>query len=161
MMEASWAMVVTMICTLSLDDGEVVGERGHRIEYLHGYHNIVPGLEKALEGAKAGERRSVVLEPAEAYGERDADRLIAMPIESVPCHSELKPGIQVTAKTGRGPVRLTVVEVNNDTVVFDANHPLAGKRLHFDVEVVDIRTATGRELRQGYPGSDRGTSVCC
>jgi len=160
-MEASYGTVVTMTYTLSLDDGEVVGEPRHRLEYLQGCHNIVPGLEKALEGVKAGEKRSIVLEPSEAYGEYEADRLITMPIGSVPGDLELKPGAQIQAKTGRGPVTLTVSEVKSDSVVFDANHPLAGKRLHFDVEVLDLRTATGRELRQGHPGMECEDSSCC
>lgn len=160
-MEAGFGMVVTVIYTLSLDDGELVGEPEHRLEYLHGYHKIVPGLEKALEGAKPGERRSIDLEPSEAYGERDAGGLVTMPVGSVPADFELRPGAQITAKTARGPVMLTVSEVNDDTVVFDANHPLAGKRLHFEVEVLDIRTAIGRELRQGHPGSDCSASSCC
>jgi FKBP-type peptidyl-prolyl cis-trans isomerase SlyD len=154
-------MVVTVTYTLSLDDGELVGEPEHRLEYLHGYHNIVPGLEKALEGAKPGERRSIDLEPSDAYGEYDAGRLVTMPIGSVPADLELRLGAQITAKTGRGPVVLTISEVNDDAVVFDANHALAGKKLHFEVEVLDIRTAIGRELRQGYPGSECGASDCC
>ena len=160
-MEATYGSVVTISYTLTLDDGEVIGERNHRLEYLHGWHNIVPGLEKALEGIKVGERRSVVLEPAEAYGDYDADQLITMPIGSVPANVQLEPGAQITAKTARGPVTLTVSEVTGDSVVFDANHPLAGKRLHYDVEVMDIRTAIGRELRQGYPGTECNDVSCC
>jgi FKBP-type peptidyl-prolyl cis-trans isomerase SlyD len=160
-MEATTGTVVTITYTLQLDDGEVVGEPRRRLEYLHGYHNIVPGLEKALEGVKSGDQRSVVLEPAEAYGEHDADRLITMPVDTVPRELELLPGAQITAKTSRGPVTLIVSEVKDGIVVFDANHPLAGKRLHFDVEVLDVRNATGRELRQGYPGSEEPASSCC
>ena len=160
-LEATYGSVVTISYTLTLDDGEVVGERNHRLDYLHGWHNIVPGLEKALEGIKVGERRSVVLEPAEAYGDYDADQLITMPIGSVPANVQLEPGAQINVKTARGPVTLTVSEVRSDSVVFDANHPLAGKRLHFDVEVMDIRTAIGRELRQGYPGTECNDVSCC
>ena len=160
-MEATYGSVVTISYTLTLDDGEVVGERNRRLEYLHGWQNIVPGLEKALEGIKVGERRLVVLEPAEAYGDYDVERLITMPIGSVPANVQLEPGAQITAKTARGPVTLTVSEVRTDSVVFDANHPLAGKRLHYDVEALDIRTAIGRELRQGYPGTECGDVSCC
>jgi FKBP-type peptidyl-prolyl cis-trans isomerase SlyD len=124
-------------------------------------HNIVPGLERALEGAKTGDRRSVVLEPADAYGEHDADRLITIPVDSVPRELELRPGVQITAETSRGPVTPIVSEVKDGTVVFDANHPLAGKRLHFDVEVLDVRNATGRELRQGHPGSEESATSRC
>jgi FKBP-type peptidyl-prolyl cis-trans isomerase SlyD len=160
-LEATHGSVVTISYTLTLDDGAVIGERNHRLEYLHGWHNIVPGLETALEGMKPGERRAVVLEPAEAYGDYNADGLITMPIGSVPADVQLEPGAQIRAKTARGPVTLTVTEVRSDSVVFDTNHPLAGKRLHFDVEAMNIRTAIGRELRQGYPGTECNDVSCC
>lgn len=151
-MEATNGAVVTLSYTLSLDNGEVVGGPEDRIEYLHGYSNIVPGLERALEGTQEGDRRSVVLEPADAYGERDTGRLVTVPIGHMPDGMELEPGVRVMADTARGPVQLTVSEVNDDSVVLDANHPLAGKTLHFDVEVIDIRTAARHELLQGFPG---------
>lgn len=151
-MEATYGAVVTLDYTLSLDDGETLGRPQDHVEYLHGYYNIIPGLEKALEGARPGDRRSVVLEPADAYGEHDAARLVTVPIDLVPDGTALEPGMRLMAETGRGPVELTVAEVKHDSVVFDANHPLAGKRLHFDVEVVDIRTAARHELAQGHPG---------
>ena len=151
-MEATHGAVVTLNYTLSLDDGEVLGAPEDHVEYLHGYYNIIPGLEKALEGTQPGDRRSVVLEPADAYGERQAERLVTVPLELVPDAKELELGMRVMAETGRGPVELTVSEVKDDTVVFDANHPLAGKTLHFDVEVVDVRAAARHELSQGYPG---------
>jgi len=157
-MEATHGAVVTLNYTLSLDDGEVLGEPEDRVEYLHGYYNLIPGLEKALEGTRAGERRSVVVEPADAYGEHDPDRYVTVPLESVPGSEDLKPGTTVMADTGRGPVPLTVSEINEESVVFDANHPLAGKRLHFDVEVVDVRAAARHELAQGYPGPEACTT---
>jgi FKBP-type peptidyl-prolyl cis-trans isomerase SlyD len=151
-MEATYGAVVTLNYTLSLDDGEVLGTHDDHVEYLHGYYNIVPGLEKALEGTQPGDRRSVVLEPADAYGEHVADRVITVPISSMPEGLELEPGVTVTAGTPQGPVDLTISQVNDDDVVLDANHPLAGKRLHFEVEVLDVRNAARHELSQGYPG---------
>jgi FKBP-type peptidyl-prolyl cis-trans isomerase SlyD len=156
-MEATYGQVVTLNYTLSLDDGEVLGEPEDHVEYLHGYYNIIPGLERALEGVRPGERRSVVLEPADAYGDHQIDRLITVPLTQVPRQVELEPGARVVADTGRGPVELAVVEVNDDSVVLDANHPLAGKRLHFDVEVVDVRAAARHELAQGFPGPQCST----
>jgi FKBP-type peptidyl-prolyl cis-trans isomerase SlyD len=150
-MEAMHGAVVTLDYTLALDDGEVLGEE-EGVEYLHGFYNIMPGLEKALEGIQPGERRAVVLEPAEAYGERDPGRLITAPIDEVPDADTLKPGMKISVRTARGPVELTVAEVREDTLVFDANHPLAGKRLNFDVSAVDVRPALGHELTQGHPG---------
>ena len=157
-METTYGAVVTLNYTLSLENGEVLGEPEDRLEYLHGYGNIVPGLEKALEGTRPGERKTVVVEPAEAYGEHHADRLITAPIASVPRAGDLRPGMTVMAETPRGPVTLTVSQVNDDSVVFDANHPLAGKTLHFDVEVLDIRNAARHELAQGFPGPQACTT---
>ena len=156
-MQATYGAVVTLSYTLSLDDGEMLDNEDH-VEYLHGYNNIIPGLEEALEGSKPRERRAVVLEPADAYGERDPARLITAPINSVPNAGNLQPGMRITAGTARGPVELTVSEVNDDTIVFDANHPLAGKRLRFDVEVVDVRAAARHELSQGRPGPQACTT---
>ncbi len=150
-MEAMHGAVVTLAYTLTLDDGEVLGEE-EGVEYLHGFYNIMPGLEKALEGIRPGERRAVVLEPAEGYGEHDPERFITAPIDQVPDADVLKPGMRISAGTARGPVELTVAEVHEDTVVFDANHPLAGKRLNFDVSAVDVRPALRHELTQGHPG---------
>ena len=130
-MEAMHGAVVTLDYTLTLDDGEVIGQE-QGVEYLHGHHNIMPGLEKGLEGIRAGEQRTVTLEPAEAYGEHDPGRLITAPIAEVPDADKLAPGMRISASTIRGPVELAVVEVREDAVVFDANHPLAGKRIHFD-----------------------------
>lgn len=151
-MEATRGTVVTLAYTLSLDSGEPLGEAKERVEYLHGYYNIVPGLEKALEGSRAGDRRSVVVEPSEAYGDHYDTRFITVPAAELPDGMELVPGTKVVADTGRGPVTLTVAEVGVGSVVFDANHPLAGKTLHFDVEVMDVRAAARHELAQGYPG---------
>lgn len=153
-MEAMHGAVVTLDYTLTLDDGEVIG-REEGVEYLQGFYNIMPGLEKALEGINPGESRTVTLEPAEAYGEHDPERLITAPIAEVPDADKLSPGMRISAHTIRGPVELTVWEVNDDTIVFDSNHPLAGKRIHFDVAVTDIRPALQHELTQGHPGPER------
>ena len=152
-MEAMHGAVVTLDYTLTLDDGVVIS-REQGVEYLHGHQNIMPGLEKGLEGIRGGERRTVTLEPAEAYGEHDPDRLIKAPIAEVPEADKLTPGMRISARTARGPVELTVAEVLEDTVVFDANHPLAGKRIHFDVEATGVRPALQHELTQGHPGPE-------
>jgi FKBP-type peptidyl-prolyl cis-trans isomerase SlyD len=150
-MQATYGSVVTLNYTLSLEDGEVLGAEDS-VEYLHGYYNIMPGLERSLEGSRAGEKKAVVVEPADAYGEHDPARMVNVPIASVPDGRELQPGMKVTAGTPRGPVELTVSEVGDGNIVLDANHPLAGKRLHFDVEVIDVRAAAVHELSQGHPG---------
>jgi len=150
-MKATRGAVVAMNYTLTDDEGELIDSSEEPLEYLHGYDNIIPGLEKGLEGAEPGQRRSVVVEPAEAYGETDPDAIITVSSDTVPGGVELIPGQMVVGDTPSGPVQLTVVEVTDDGIVVDGNHPLAGKRLHFEVEVVDVRAATDEELAEGCP----------
>ena len=150
-MKATRGAVVAMNYTLTDDEGELIDSSEEPLEYLHGYDNIIPGLEKGLEGAEPGQRRSVVVEPAEAYGETDPDAIITVSSDTVPEGVELTPGQMVVGDTPSGPVQLTVVEVTDDGIVVDGNHPLAGKRLHFEVEVVDVRIATDEELAEGCP----------
>lgn len=148
-MEATRGAVVTLSYTLRDDEGELLEKTEKPFEYLHGYDNIIPGLEKALEGTEPGHQQEIVLEPAEAYGERDPAAVLTLPADSVPENMDLEPGMRVVGETPSGSVDLTVREVNEDNVVVDANHPLAGKRLHFEVEVVEVRAASDRELAAG------------
>jgi len=152
MMEATRGAVVTLNYTLRNDEGELLDGPDQAIEYLHGFGNIIPGLENALEGAQPGNRQSVVVEPADAYGDVDPTAIITLPTDTVPEGMLVEVGMQVIGDTPSGPVQLTVREVTEDAIVVDANHPLAGVRLHFDVEVVDVRAASEEELAQGYPG---------
>jgi FKBP-type peptidyl-prolyl cis-trans isomerase SlyD len=153
-MEATRGAVVSLNYTLKDDAGQLLDTTQKPIEYLHGYGNLIPGLEKALEGSGPGDHRSVVVEPAEAYGEPDPAAIVTLPTDSVPDDLELEPGMNVVGETPDGPVGLTVREVNEDSIVVDANHPLAGKRLHFEVEVVDVRPASDQELEEGCTQSE-------
>ena len=148
-MEATHGAVVTFSYTVKNDEGELLDSTEQPIGYLHGYDNIIPGLEKAIEGAEPGRHLSVVVEPAEAYGEPDPGAIVTLPSDSVLEGVELTPGENVIADTPHGPVGLTILEVNDDNIVVDGNHPLAGKRLHFEVEIVDVRAASEEELAQG------------
>ena len=148
-MEATRGAVVTLSYTLRDDEGQVIESTEKPFAYLHGFGKIIPGLEKALEGAEPGHQQEVVVEPAEAYGEPDPKAIVTLPSESIPEDMDLKPGMKVVGEAPSGPVDLTVLEVNEDSVVVDANHPLAGKTLHFDLEVVDVRAPSDEELAQG------------
>jgi FKBP-type peptidyl-prolyl cis-trans isomerase SlyD len=148
-MEAAHGAVVSLNYTLKNDEGELLDGTDTPIQYLHGYDNIIPGLEKALEGAEPGQQRSVVLEPTEAYGAPDPAKILTLPPETVPDDVEMEPGMMVVGETPNGPVNLTVREVNEDGIVVDANHPLAGETLHFEVEVVDVRAASEEEKTEG------------
>ena len=150
-MEITRGKVVSFNYTLKDDEGDVLDESEEPLPYLHGYGNIIPGLEKALEGTNPGERRLVVVEPAEGYGEHDPEQVMTLRRDAADDGMDLKPGMVVMGETDEGTVPLTIREVNDDNVVVDANHPLAGKRLHFDVEIVDVRAASNEELAQGFP----------
>lgn len=150
-MEATEGSVVSFNYTLTDDGGEELDKSEQPLPYLHGYGNIIPGLEKALEGARPGDRQMVVVEPVDAYGEHDPARVMTLGRERADDGMDLKPGMVVLGETEDGTMPLTIREVTADTVIVDANHPLAGRRLHFDIEIVDVRAASEQELAQGHP----------
>ena len=118
--------------------------------YLHGAQNIIPGLERALEGKTVGDHVSVTIAPPDAYGEYSEDRVQEVPIEAFEQVEDLKPGMIVTAQSGDGQINLVVTDVGESTVTVDANHPLAGKSLAFDVSVISIREASEEEVAHGH-----------
>jgi FKBP-type peptidyl-prolyl cis-trans isomerase SlyD len=145
--------VVALEYKLHLGDGEVIdqSEPGQPLSYLHGRGQIVPGLEGALEGLEVGQAKQVVVAPAQGYGEHDARGLQEVPRTMFPPNAELRPGVRLAAQTDGGEViPIGIHEVKAETVVVDLNHPLAGKTLHFDVTVRDIRDATQEELTHGH-----------
>ncbi|KFA88064.1 FKBP-type peptidyl-prolyl cis-trans isomerase [Archangium violaceum] len=145
--------VVTIDYRLHLGDGKIIDESepGDPLVYLHGYEEIVPGLEKALEGKKAGESLKVVVEPKDGYGEYDPDGVEEVPREDFPPDMELEAGGVVSATDEDGDdVEFLVKEVRAKTVVIDFNDPMAGKTLHFDVTVREVRAATKEELEHGH-----------
>jgi len=152
-MQATRGAVVSFNYTLTDDSGAVIdsSEGGAPLQYLHGYDNIIPGLESALEGVECGHKSTVIVEPSDGYGEVDDEAIFEGGRDKFPDGMEICTGMQFAGETPNGDVPLTVVEVRDDSVVVDANHPLAGERLHFDVEVVDIRPASDEELELGYP----------
>lgn len=115
------------------------------LTYLHGYSNIIAGLENAVAGKDKGDTVSATLKPEEAYGERKDDAVQRMPIKYFKHAGKLKPGMQVPLRTDQGEHIVTVVKVGLKTVDVDINHPLAGKTLRFELEVVDLRDASDEE----------------
>jgi FKBP-type peptidyl-prolyl cis-trans isomerase SlyD len=145
--------VVTIEYRLHLGDGKIIdeSEAGDPLVYLHGYEEIVPGLEKALEGKKAGESLKVVVEPKDGYGEYDPDGVEEVPREDFPPDMELEAGGVVSATDEDGDdVDFLVKEVRPQSVVIDFNDPMAGKTLHFEVTVREVRAATKDELEHGH-----------
>ncbi len=145
--------VVTLDYRLHLGDGEVVDESepGDPLVYLHGHGETVPGLENALEGKGAGDKLQVKVSPDEGYGDHDPEKIEEVPRSEFPDDMELKPGSMLTATDDDGhELDFLVKEVRADTVLVDFNHPLAGKTLHFDVTVREVRAATPEEIEHGH-----------
>ncbi len=151
-MKISDKHVVNINYTLTDNDGQVIDKsEDGSFAYLHGAQNIIPGLEKALEGKEVGDKVTVKIPPAEAYGERDEARIEEVPREMFPDDTEIKPGMVFHAQGPNGEViTVTVVDVNDKTVKIDSNHALAGVELNFDVEVVGVREAEAVELEHGH-----------
>ena len=152
-MQATKDNVVSIEYRLHLGDGKIIDESdaGDPLVYLHGYEEIVPGLERAIEGKKAGESLKVQVSPEDGYGEYDPDGVEEVPREEFPPDMELEAGGIVTAVDDDGDeVEFLVKELRPKTVVVDFNHPLAGKTPHFEVTVREVRQATAEELEHGH-----------
>ncbi len=146
--------VVTMTYVLTNEQGDVLdqADASQPLAYLHGANNIIPGLENALEGKQANDSLVVTIAPADAYGERDDRLMQQIPREmfgDVPAE-QLVPGAQFHAQTNGGIEVITIAAVDAGTVTIDANHPLAGMALTFDVTVLEVRAATADEAAHGH-----------
>jgi FKBP-type peptidyl-prolyl cis-trans isomerase SlyD len=152
-MKIASGSVVGIDYSLHLGDGRVVdqSEPGDPLTYLHGEGQIVPGLESALEGLGVGDSKQVVVAPTEGYGDHDPRGVQEVPRGAFPPDFQPEAGMELTAEGPSGePVPFAVREVKADSVVIDLNHPLAGKTLHFDVTVREVRAATPEEVAHGH-----------
>lgn len=140
--------VVGIHYTLRDDNGNVLdsSEGQEPLYYLHGEGNLIPGMERGLEGRSTGDKFDLNVSPEEGYGERDPDMIQDVPLSAFG-GQEVKVGMQFHANHGQV---VTVAKVGLDSVTIDANHPLAGQPLHFKVEVVDVRDATAEEVAHGH-----------
>ena len=138
--------------TLTDDAGTVLDSSrdSEPLVYLHGAGNIVPGLEQAMAGRKPGDAFKVNVAPEQGYGTRVDALVQQMPRSAFAGMPEPEVGMQFQAESNMGPVMVTVVAVDADSVTLDGNHALAGVTLHFDVEVVAVREATAEELDHGH-----------
>lgn len=144
--------VATIDYTLTDPNGQVIDTSQGRqpLAYLHGASNIIPGLENALEGKSQGETINVTIPPDQGYGQRDPALVQPVPRTNFKGINDIQPGMQFQAQTPQGARVVTVVAVDPDNVTVDANHPLAGVELKFDVTVKDVREATQEELQHGH-----------
>ena len=146
-------MVVGIHYTLTNNDGEVLdsSQDGEPLSFLHGAGNIIPGLEKALLGKAVGESMKVTIQPEDAYGPRQDEMVQLVPREMFQGVDEIQVGMQFQAETPDGGVQMILVaEVNDDEITVDANHPLAGEVLNFDVSIESVREPTAEELDHGH-----------
>lgn len=145
--------VVSIDYTLKDDDGNVLdsSKESEPLSFIYGNGSIIPGLEKALDGKSTGEEISVTVEPEEGYGEYDESLIIQVTKDKFQDPDNVQEGMQVQAQSQDGNVQiLTVKSVEGDQVTLDANHPLAGQRLSFDVAVSDVREPSQEELDHGH-----------
>ena len=149
--------VVSFHYTLTNAQGDVLDQsQEHPMPYLHGAGNIIPGLEKELAGKKVGDKLTVNVPAAEAYGEYHEQLVNDVPREAFQGVDQIEPGMQFQANTPEGVQVITVKAVSGETVTVDANHPLAGQDLNFDVEIVEVREAAAEELAHGHVHGDGG-----
>jgi len=145
--------IVTIHYKLTLDDGSVADQSlgGEPLVYLHGAQNMVPGLERQLAGRKVGEKVDCVVPANEGYGEYDPAAEQAVPRNQFPADVDVQVGMafQTRGRDGRA-MTVFVREVKPDTVTITSNHPMAGQRLNFAIEVVDVRRATPAEKTHGH-----------
>jgi FKBP-type peptidyl-prolyl cis-trans isomerase SlyD len=144
--------VVLIHYTLKDDGGAVLDSSAgsEPLAYIQGHGNLVPGLERALEGKQDGDSLAVTVSPADGYGTRDEKLVQRVPKRSLQGAGDIRKGLQFQARTEDGMRLFTVTAVVGDMVSLDGNHPLADKTLHFDIEVVSVRDATAEELEHGH-----------
>ncbi len=145
-------MAVSIHYTLTNDQGEQLDSSrgGEPLVYLHGHGNIIPGLENALSGKEINDTFVVTAQPAEAYGERNEQLIQIVPDTMFSETDQLEVGMQFHAETNQGMNVVTITDIQDDKVTIDGNHPLSGVALTFDVEVVEIRSATDEEIEHKH-----------
>jgi FKBP-type peptidyl-prolyl cis-trans isomerase SlyD len=143
--------VVTIDYTLTDPHGEVLDSSKDEepLTYIHGSGSIIPGLENALHGKSAGDALQVTIPPADGYGDRDEELVQAVPRDRFP-GGDIEVGMRFSAEGDDGTRVVTVVAMDDASVTIDANHPLAGMTLAFEVKVLEVRDATADELEHGH-----------
>ncbi len=151
-MQIAQDTVVLVRYTLRNDAGDILDSSadGEPLAYVHGSGSLVPGFERALDGRKAGDKLSFEVPPTDGYGLHEAELVQEVPRSAFEGIANLDVGMQFHAQSNQGPHTVTVTKIDGDRITVDGNHPLAGQTLHFEVEVADVRAATGEELAHGH-----------
>lgn len=151
-MQAQQDNVVSIHYVLRDSEGEIIDQsaEGQPLAYLHGHSNIVPGLEKAIEGHAEGEEVKATVTPEEGYGEYREELVQKVNRDAFQGVDELAPGMSFQAESDAGPMIVTIKEVEGEEVTVDGNHVLAGQTLDFTVNLSEVRQATGEELEHGH-----------
>jgi FKBP-type peptidyl-prolyl cis-trans isomerase SlyD len=134
------------------EDGSVFDSSEGRepLLFLFGKGMIIPGLEEGMVGLKVGDKKSIEVGFEKAYGPKMEEAKQDVPKDQLPKEAELKVGLQLMAQGPQGAMPVTIAAINDTTVTVDFNHPLAGKDLIFDIEVIDVREPTKEELEHGH-----------
>lgn len=145
-------LAVAIHYTLTDESGETIDSSADSepLTYLQGHSNIIPGLENELEGCVVGDKKVVVVQPVDGYGEHDESLVQAVPREMFSGVENIEVGMEFQVEGPQGEQFVEVTEVSDETITVDGNHVLAGKVLTFDVEVVEVRAATEDELEHGH-----------
>ena len=149
---------VAMHYTLTNSEGEELDSSAGKapLYYLHGFGNIIPGLEEALLGKEEGDKLSVSIPPEKGYGVRDDKNMLQVKKDQFEGVEDIKIGMEVQTQGPNGIQLFVVTKVFGDTVILDGNHPLCGETLNFDVEVLEIRDASSEEIEHGHVHSPDG-----
>ncbi|MBT4776511.1 MAG: peptidylprolyl isomerase [Crocinitomicaceae bacterium] len=163
-MEISQDTVVTMHYVLKNDNGDIIDqsteERGP-LSILQGHGNIIPGLEEELLGKSKGDTFATVISPEHGYGEYQDTMVQIVPLSGFRSEDEneqVQEGMQVQVETNQGPAVAIVTKIEEEDVTLDLNHPLAGETLHFEIEVVEVRSAEENEIEHGHAHGPHGHS---
>ncbi|MBN2043454.1 MAG: peptidylprolyl isomerase [Anaerolineales bacterium] len=149
--EVASDLVVAIEYKLTVDGEMIDSSDDGPLEYLHGHSNIIYGLEKELTGMKIGESKKVEVSPEEGYGEVDPEAVLEVPRTEFPDDVPLEPGIELEITDDEGDMMFaTIMEVGEENVLLDTNHPLAGQTLFFEVSVVGLREAEQAEIEHGH-----------
>ena len=151
--------VVMMHYKLTDKDGVVIDTSEGRdpLAYIQGIGALVPGLESEIEGKAKGDKFSAIVQPEDAYGNRDEQLVRVVPKSGFQGEEEMHVGMQVQIDTGeQGMAIATLTAIDGEDITLDLNHPLSDMELHFAIEITDVREATTDEIAHGHVHGEGG-----